>query len=554
VLAIPAFAQVDSLVHRTYRERWQLLHNFYSDYVMTADSAQTIRFIDSVYAAGEKAGDEALVTEAGSMKVYFAYTRMRHNRASAETIYKEFAKYLTQHPDDDALARLENVQGYWNCEVTQNFELAFEHWDKALDILRRLPDAYLDIRVTLLEVSDVHYAFADYAESIRAIKEALAVINLPPSELLLKQGNNNIGLCYQQLGQYDSSDIYFRRTYHEADSMHDDNWEAIASGNLGNNLFLRGRYDEAIPLLQLDVNKSVARSDWACASGSQTILADIMLRKNNLAQANIELGHAREYVYRSTQYKRFKPLYPLLSKYYAAIGNAKLATMYLDSSIFVSDSLGRKFNAMLLLKAQQKIDLEKREAAIAEIEDQKRLKIIERNIVVVIVIVLLVTSLYIYRIQRRKHLHRQELLNLQLKQRETELDLATVQLDNFARNISEKNNLLETFRHQFGESSNNTMLVQLQQSTILTDSEWEKFRDMFEKVHEGYLNRLKEKLPGLSPSEIRYMALAKLHLSTKEMAATLGVSKEAIRVTTHRLRRKLSLSEEGSLEELVNSI
>ena len=94
----------------------------------------------------------------------------------------------------------------------------------------------------------------------------------------------------------------------------------------------------------------------------------------------------------------------------------------------------------------------------------------------------------------------------------------------------------------------------MQQSTILTDEEWEKFRDIFEKVHGGYLKRLKDKLPGLSPAETRYMALAKLQLSSREMAATLGVSKQAIHVTSHRLRKKLHMPEDGSLEELVNSI
>jgi len=38
------------------------------------------------------------------------------------------------------------------------------------------------------------------------------------------------------------------------------------------------------------------------------------------------------------------------------------------------------------------------------------------------------------------------------------------------------------------------------------------------------------------------------------MAASLGVSPQAIRVTRYRLRKKLHLPEEGSLEELVSSI
>ena len=61
-------------------------------------------------------------------------------------------------------------------------------------------------------------------------------------------------------------------------------------------------------------------------------------------------------------------------------------------------------------------------------------------------------------------------------------------------------------------------------------------------------------MPELTPAEIRFMTLAKLNLSTKEMAASLGVSAQSVRVTRHRLLKKINLPEEGSLADLVNSI
>jgi DNA-directed RNA polymerase specialized sigma24 family protein len=97
-------------------------------------------------------------------------------------------------------------------------------------------------------------------------------------------------------------------------------------------------------------------------------------------------------------------------------------------------------------------------------------------------------------------------------------------------------------------------LSQLRRSAILTDEDWESFRENFDKVHTGFLIRLKAKIPDLSPAETRFLALAKLQLSNKEMAALLGVTADAMRLTRFRLRKKLNLTEDGSLEELVNSI
>ena len=112
---------------------------------------------------------------------------------------------------------------------------------------------------------------------------------------------------------------------------------------------------------------------------------------------------------------------------------------------------------------------------------------------------------------------------------------------------------IETLQQQL-DNGEKEALEQLHSTTILTDEEWEYFRQLFEKVHGGYLQRLKEKLPGLTPAETRFMALSKLKFSNKEMAATLGVSPQAMRVTWHRLRKKLELPEESSADELVNSL
>ena len=549
-----AGAQPGSLANLPEKDRLARLNGFYSSTVINGDSLTVLHYINSVQDVAKTAHDKDLLTEASLMKAYFYFIRARKQPpAYTEAFFADIKDNLSKYPNDYALARYEDMVATWNWEVKHNNELAFEHWDKALDIYRKLPDRILEVRSCLQKIYDCRYEFGDYREAISALKESLALSSQPNSYLLI-HSNNTLGLCYQQLNQLDSADYYFKITYNAASTDKNADWQAIASGNMGNILFLRGQYDDAIPLLQFDVDMSVKRQDWPCASGSQTILADIMLRKNNLLAAAAALNKAKQYVYASAQYKRLKPLYPLLAKYYAASGNAKMATLYLDSAAFVSDSLARAFNAIQILKATQKADLEKRNAAVAEIESQKQVKILERNVLVVFVAFLLAASLYVYRSQRKKHLHKQQLLNLQLKEKEAELNLASSRLENFARNISEKNRMLETLQQQFGDNINNEALLLLQKSTILTDEEWEQFRETFEKVHGGYLNRLKQKLPGLSPAETRYMALAKLKLSNKEMAATLGITVQAIRVTTFRLRKKLQMPEDGSLDELVSSI
>lgn len=97
-------------------------------------------------------------------------------------------------------------------------------------------------------------------------------------------------------------------------------------------------------------------------------------------------------------------------------------------------------------------------------------------------------------------------------------------------------------------------LSELLHSTILTDADWNRFKRLFEKVHEGFLVRLKDRFPDLTPAETRLLALTRLHLSTKEMADMLGVKPHSIKKTRQRLRKKIHLGEEESFEDHLEQI
>ena len=50
------------------------------------------------------------------------------------------------------------------------------------------------------------------------------------------------------------------------------------------------------------------------------------------------------------------------------------------------------------------------------------------------------------------------------------------------------------------------------------------------------------------------LSLTRLKLSTKEMASMLGVSADTIKKTRQRLRKKIDLAEDQSLEDIVGYI
>lgn len=94
----------------------------------------------------------------------------------------------------------------------------------------------------------------------------------------------------------------------------------------------------------------------------------------------------------------------------------------------------------------------------------------------------------------------------------------------------------------------------LYEGQILTEEDWTAFRTQFNSAHAGFLVRLREKFPGLTGAETRLLALSKLRLTTREMAARLGISPETVRQTRWRLKKKLELPEEQDLDDVVGAI
>ncbi|MGN6477824.1 MAG: helix-turn-helix transcriptional regulator, partial [Flavipsychrobacter sp.] len=226
---------------------------------------------------------------------------------------------------------------------------------------------------------------------------------------------------------------------------------------------------------------------------------------------------------------------------------------------------------LTLAKAKQNLATQKYNMKVREAESQRSFNVLLRDALIVGILLLAVIALLV--INRQKIRHNQNLQKLEVekwkaevdkRRAESELVTAEHRLADFTRSLKEKNELIEQFASEIeryktisseqDRVSQQDALLQLQRSTILTDDQWEDFRNLFEQVHSGYLNRLREKLPLLTPAETRFITLSKLKLSNKEMAGVLGISNDAVRMSKHRLRKKLNLTTDEELEQVIETI
>ncbi len=224
--------------------------------------------------------------------------------------------------------------------------------------------------------------------------------------------------------------------------------------------------------------------------------------------------------------------YENYARYHEMCGHPADALRYTQLARVLQDSLDQRNDIRKFERIRQRLAAEKYAEQLHLLEGEKEIQKWLSNAAFALLALLLLATYYWLRSQR--HVRRQK---------EVELGVAQNGLTAMMNGFQEKSALAENLRLEMGKMAANSerpqYLEQLVHSTILTNDDWLRFRNIFEKVHPDFIAELKLLHPGLTPAELRYLVLEKLGLSTHEMANMLGVSDNTIRQTRVRFRRKM---------------
>jgi len=83
---------------------------------------------------------------------------------------------------------------------------------------------------------------------------------------------------------------------------------------------------------------------------------------------------------------------------------------------------------------------------------------------------------------------------------------------------------------------------------------WDDFKFYFEKIHQGFFERLKGKYPGLTTKDLRLCAYIQLGLSTKDISGLINITSESTEIARIRLRKKLGLDRSHNLSGFLSKI
>ena len=368
---------------------------------------------------------------------------------------------------------------------------------------------------------------------------------------------NTVALAYHRTGKYDSAMYYYKKAIAEPETDNAPGWKGIVSGNMGQVFYLLKRYDTAIALLEKDYHISMEYKYFDNAANSLQWAARANAAIGNRAKALQQVREAMGLIKLVPDEGYQQNIYNAAVSIYRENGLADSAVYFSVLYQQLHDSIEKKIAISSLAISNVRLSEEKNRYNIRRMQQEKKTQSQQRNFIILAIVLLSVISLLVINRQRIQLKYRQQNLEKEKKIIENEMVAAKQQMEMFTQNIIEKTSMIEKLEQQMQQSNTpagqQETIAVLSNLTILTEDDWGKFKELFEKIYPMFFQRLKTTTPDITVAEQRMAALTRLQLTTRQMASMQGISPDSVHKTRQRLRQRLSVSNETNLEEFLRT-
>jgi tetratricopeptide (TPR) repeat protein len=423
---------------------------------------------------------------------------------------------------------------------------------KSIELMEKLgSEKFYGVSHRYTILGELLYHTREYEKSIEYSKKALyhKVDNSKHIQRVLTL--NNIGLAYQKLHQSDSAIFYFDKSSKLAATQNNEVWVTIPNANKAQIWFTQKKYKEAFPLFEADYNASAKMGDYPNAANNLQWMAKICLAENKTDSALKKAIQARQMLRPYPNGGAIANTYQTLAAIYQHQNKTDSSNHYLLLYNNIHDSTEAAVATSRSEIVQLRLDYERNKTKIEILQENQQTEKINRNIFVGFVVLV---SLIVYLSYSHQHIKQKK----QHQSKEAELKAANEQMALFTKTIAENLQLIDNLQQQIKQHNLDPAVKQnleiLKQKTILTEDDWEVFQNIFEKIYSGFFERLRKINPNITSAELRFASIIRLQMNNKQAGAMLGISPDSARKTRLRLRQRLNITEELSLEQVVQSL
>jgi DNA-binding CsgD family transcriptional regulator len=518
------------------------------------DSATVFNFLNALAAEG-KSMDDHFKVEFNCLKARsIFYTNKKYNLTPLKEEVKQLlssAMDIAYRSEDEYLIAFASLQYAQIIYQFGEVGLTVMYCKNAVDLAEKLsyPVRPQDYQF----LAEMLYQVREYNDCIKYGKKAVAAWKNSPNEYKIFTTSciNTVALGYHRQKMYDSAFIYYNQALQLAKTIKDTVWMGIVSGNMAQVLYMQGKYDTAYVLLKNDYSASKKSGYYDNAANSLQWAARANLAIGNKTTALSEVREAFQLLKLWPDANYLRNAYYTTTQIFREMGDYDSAFYYNNLWSAINDSLEKVVATSSLAITKARLNDETSRYNIQQLNREEKAELLKRNfIIAAIILISIIVFLYLNR-SRIKLRYREQTARAEIK-------AAGEQLQLFTQNIVEKTILIEKLEHQVKTNEysidQHQLIEELAHQTILTEDDWLKFKMLFEKTHPGFFTKLKEHVSDITQAEQRMAALTLLHLTTKQMAAILGISPNSVIKAKQRLRQRFNFETDFQVEEFLSKI
>jgi class 3 adenylate cyclase len=310
-----------------------------------------------------------------TLKLYTYVKAYRERQVNFDTTEYRILK-LASEANEKNLKRLEadaiQVLGEFYGNDNQQ-SAAIEQYLSAYSIYKNFKTSeYPQKQNYLYSFGLMYYKYLDYANAVNYLNEALYIDQTNSG--LFSPIANTLGLCYRNMALYDSAIVYFQRVYDNAGRKNDPVWIGISQGNIGITYFYQKKYTEAVPLLKIDIETSIANSNIKNAVSSMVTLATIYSEQNKNDESEALLLRAIAFCHAKSFWQDWnlaEKIFTQLYRIYSTRQKYQLAHLYADSALIAKDSAMARFSALAISRTYERQNFIKKKLAAEKHQSDK---------------------------------------------------------------------------------------------------------------------------------------------------------------------------------------
>ncbi|MDR2223911.1 MAG: tetratricopeptide repeat protein [Flavobacteriaceae bacterium] len=386
-----------------------------------------------------------------------------------------------------------------------------------------------------------------------------------------KQVNNSaiyfaIGSYYANKKDLVEAEKYYTLSKEIALKFDDQLRYAKSLGALANVMYLKGNIQQAKELWKQDITLTITLGEYRNKMYAEIQLAKIYFDTKEYQKATemfesayyFAVGKTYLYGYQEETLKYLIQLAQITAQEHQEL-------MWRRKLEFVQNFMEGKEGERVIQNVNLTSDYEKLEWELEAKKSKLETVLYQRILLISSVVVLLAIVLLVYRFYKRQvrtqtYKYEAKIMSFELAQiksenrlKETNHNLATYQIY-----LSEKNEQIEKLEQELTaikESTNEVLKRKQPQiegliySHLMTEENWQLFKESFAIEQPVYVQFLAEYFPNLTESNIRIVLLQKLGLTNQETANILGITIDAVKKAKQRLKKKYETTYEGLFEE-----